>query len=56
MFYLYLKSIYHVCLNQILKFVDDENDLQHMYVVLGYNILTLYLADNNLVHFCVHLL
>ena len=55
-FYRYLKSIRYVYRKLILKFVDDESDLHHMYVTVDYNVLNPYLVDNDLVCFYGHLL
>ena len=48
-FYLYLKSIRYVYRKLILKFVDDESGLHHVYVMVNYNKLNLYLVDNIIV-------
>ena len=40
----------------ILEFVDDENDLYHVCVMVDYNILNLYLVENDFVCFYEHLL
>ena len=55
-FYLYLKSIRYVYRKLILNFVDDENGLHQVYVMVDYNKLNLYLVDNILVYFYGHLL
>ena len=55
-FYLFLKSIRYGYQRLILKFVDDESGLHHVYVMVDYNRLNLYLVDNIIVNFYGHLL
>ena len=46
-----LKSIRYVCRRLISKFVDDENDLHLMYVMVDYITLILLWVGNNHVRF-----
>ena len=58
-FYLYSRSIRCVYRKLILEFVDDESDLHHVCVMVGYNILNLYLVGNDIACFmsicCEHI-